>query len=121
MSIGDALEGLERGGWFKELGGKDLEAWAKLFSDESTRAKALLLGRRTDAWFAKRWNTRTGASAERMNGLPKYVVSSTGGGKDEKESQLGHALKKASSTSSGSCSFRACSARVHLCSARPAR
>jgi len=39
--------------------------------------EALLLGRRSDAWFEARWSGRTGAWADRLNGLPKYVVSST--------------------------------------------
>ena len=36
-----------------------------------------LLGRRSDAWFAARWASRTGEWADRLNRLPKYVVSST--------------------------------------------
>jgi dihydrofolate reductase len=39
--------------------------------------EALLLGRRSDEWFAKRWMSRSGEWAERLNSLPKYVVSST--------------------------------------------
>ncbi len=31
----------------------------------------------SDAWFAARWTTRPGAWADRLNALPKYVVSST--------------------------------------------
>jgi dihydrofolate reductase len=73
----DGGEGLELGGWFKEFGGNDLEAWAKLETDEALRAKALLLGRRTDQWFGTRWATRSGVWADRLNSLPKYVVSST--------------------------------------------
>jgi dihydrofolate reductase len=38
---------------------------------------ALLLGRRSDEYFGSRWNSRDGAWAERLNSLPKYVVSST--------------------------------------------
>lgn len=38
-------------------------------------AAALLLGRASDAWFASRWTERTTAWADRMNALPKYVVS----------------------------------------------
>ena len=45
--------------------------------DEALGTDALLLGRRTDAWFAERWLSRTGEWADRLNGLPKYVVSST--------------------------------------------
>lgn len=73
----DGGEGLKLGGWFKEFGGNDLEAWAKLETDEALRAEALLLGRRTDKWFASRWAARSGVWADRLNSLPKYVVSST--------------------------------------------
>ena len=72
----DGQEGLERGGWFKRFGGSDLEAWSKLMTEEAMRAKALLLGRRTDQFFASRWSTRTGPWADQLNALPKYVVSS---------------------------------------------
>ena len=37
----------------------------------------LLLGRRSDEWFATRWSSRSGEWADRLNALPKYVVSST--------------------------------------------
>jgi dihydrofolate reductase len=39
--------------------------------------EALLLGRRSDEWFAARWSSRSGEWADRLNRLPKYVVSST--------------------------------------------
>jgi dihydrofolate reductase len=45
--------------------------------DEALRTAALLLGRRSDEWFAERWQSRSGEWADRMNSLPKYVVSST--------------------------------------------
>jgi dihydrofolate reductase len=70
-------EGFRHGGWFGQFGGKDLEAWAKVELDEALGAEALLLGRRTDEWFAARWSSRTGEWADRLNSLPKYVVSST--------------------------------------------
>ena len=73
----DGQDGFELGGWFNEFGGKDLQDWAKLETDEALRAEALLLGRRSDTWFGTRWNDRTGVWADRLNGLPKYVVSST--------------------------------------------
>ncbi len=73
----DGKEGFRHGGWFGEVGGKDLEAWAKIVSDEAFRTDALLLGRRTDEWFAERWLPRDGEWADRLNSLPKYVVSST--------------------------------------------
>jgi dihydrofolate reductase len=73
----DGQEGFRRGGWFGQFGGKDLEAWAKVSLDEALRAEALLLGRRSDEWFAARWTSRSGEWADRLNSLPKYVVSCT--------------------------------------------
>jgi dihydrofolate reductase len=40
-------------------------------------ADALLLGRRSDKWFATRWLPRSGEWADKLNSMPKYVVSST--------------------------------------------
>jgi dihydrofolate reductase len=71
----DGKEGFTRGGWFGQFGGKDLEEWGKISLDEALGAEALLLGRRSDEWFAARWVSRTGEWADRLNGLPKYVVS----------------------------------------------
>jgi len=73
----DGEEGFRLGGWFGESGGKDLEEWGKVEFDEALRTEALLLGRRSDEWFAARWLSRSGAWADRLNSLPKYVVSST--------------------------------------------
>jgi dihydrofolate reductase len=73
----DGHEGFARGGWFSHFGGRDLEAWAKIETEEALRAKALLLGRRSDEWFATRWLSRTGPWADKLNSMPKYVVSST--------------------------------------------
>src|SRR5436190_5634618 len=73
----DGQEGFERGGWFGRFGGKDLEAWATLETDEALGAEALLLGRHSDEWFASRWSSRSGEWADRLNSLAKYVVSST--------------------------------------------
>ena len=73
----DGEEGFRLGGWFRQFGGKDLEAWAKVSLDEALGAEALLLGRRSDEWFAARWASRSGEWADRLNSLPKYVVSST--------------------------------------------
>jgi dihydrofolate reductase len=70
-------EGFRHGGWFFDIGDGDREAWAKIELDEALSAEALLLGRRTDEWFATRWLSRTGEWAERLNSMPKYVVSST--------------------------------------------
>jgi dihydrofolate reductase len=65
------------GGWFGQFGGKDLDAWRKISLDEALGAEALLLGRKSDAWFATRWASRSGEWADRLNSLPKYLVSST--------------------------------------------
>ena len=73
----DGAEGFRLGGWFGRFGGKDLEPWGKVSLDEALGAEALLLGRRSDEWFATRWAARTGEWADRLNGLPKYVVSAT--------------------------------------------
>ena len=70
-------EGFARGGWFHLAGDEDRAAWAKLELDEALRAEALLLGRRSDEWFAARWPSRSGEWADRLNALPKCVVSST--------------------------------------------
>jgi dihydrofolate reductase len=37
----------------------------------------MLMGRRTYEWFAARWPSRNGELADRLNSMPKYVVSST--------------------------------------------
>jgi dihydrofolate reductase len=70
-------EGFRHGGWFGQLGEKDREAWAGVEFDEALGAEAMLLGRRSYEYFASRWQSRTGGWADRLNGMPKYVVSST--------------------------------------------
>jgi len=73
----DGAEGFTLGGWFLQYGGEDLEAWGKVEYAEALRTAALLLGRRSDEWFGARWASRPGEWADRLNSLPKYVVSST--------------------------------------------
>ena len=73
----DGAEGFRLGGWFGEFGGQDLEEWAKISLGEALGTEALLLGRRSDEWFAERWAGRSGELADQLNSLPKYVVSST--------------------------------------------
>ncbi|MGA7418206.1 MAG: dihydrofolate reductase family protein [Acidimicrobiales bacterium] len=73
----DGQEGFSLGGWFGQFGGKDLEAWGKVEFQEALDTEALLLGRRSDEWFAERWLVKSGEWADRLNSLPKYVVSST--------------------------------------------
>jgi dihydrofolate reductase len=68
-------EGFTRGGWVGRIAA--LPELAKFTLDEALGAEALLLGRRSYEWFAARWPSRSGELADRLNGLPKYVVSST--------------------------------------------
>ena len=68
-------EGFRVGGWVGLL--KDSPQLNRLALDEALGAEAFLLGRRSYEWFAARWPSRTGALADRLNSLPKYVVSST--------------------------------------------
>ena len=68
-------EGFERGGWVGLI--KDRPELARLALDEALGAEAMLMGRRTYEWFAGRWPSRSGALADRLNSMPKYVVSST--------------------------------------------
>jgi dihydrofolate reductase len=73
----DGKEGFRLGGWFLQSGGDDLKEWGKVEFEEALGTEALLLGRRSDEWFATRWASRTDEWANRLNSLPKYVVSST--------------------------------------------
>src|SRR4029453_5656061 len=68
-------EGFRHGGWVGLI--KDSPELNQLALDEALGADALLLGRRSYEWFAARWPSRSGELADRLNGLPKYVVSST--------------------------------------------
>jgi dihydrofolate reductase len=71
-------DGSARGNWFSGLGGKDREEWAKVELEEALGAEALLLGRRSHAYFITRgWASRGGEWADRLRSLPKYVVSSS--------------------------------------------
>jgi dihydrofolate reductase len=70
-------EGFRHGGWFSQVGENDLAEWAKVEFDEALGAEALLLGRRSDEYFGPRWVGRSGEWADKLNSLPKYVVSST--------------------------------------------
>jgi len=70
-------QGFRHGGWFVQFIGQDWEAWAEVELAEAQGAEALLLGRRSDEYFADRSPTQNGAWVDRLNSLPKYVVSST--------------------------------------------
>jgi dihydrofolate reductase len=73
----DGKEGFRLGGWFVEFGGRDLEEWNKIALAEALGAEAWLLGRRSYEFFGARWRPRNGELADRLNSMPKYVVSST--------------------------------------------
>ena len=80
----DGQEGFGRGGWFHRFGEGDVPAWNALSVQQVKAAEALLLGRRSDAWFGTRDRTgeaadRTGEWAVRTGDMPKYVVSTTNG------------------------------------------
>jgi dihydrofolate reductase len=68
-------EGFKAGGWVGLI--KDSPDLSRLALDEARGAEAWLLGRRSYEWFAARWPSRSGELADRLNGMPKYVVSST--------------------------------------------
>ena len=73
----DGKEGFSLGGWFVQFGGKDLDEWNKVALDEALGAEAWLLGRRSYEFFGARWRPRSSELADRLNSMPKYVVSST--------------------------------------------
>src|SRR5437588_4781257 len=73
----DGEAGFRLGGWFVQFGGKDLEEWNKVALAEALGAEAWLLGRRSYEFFGVRWRPRSGELADRLNSMPKYVVSST--------------------------------------------
>jgi dihydrofolate reductase len=70
-------EGFERGGWALRFDrGSDGD---KFKLDEVMEAEALLLGRKTYEGFAQAWPSRSDPMgfAEKMNRMPKYVVTSS--------------------------------------------
>lgn len=70
-------EGFERGGWAFQF--ERGEEGDRFKFDEVMAAGALLLGRVTYEGFAKAWPSMTDevGFADKMNGMPKYVVSTT--------------------------------------------
>jgi dihydrofolate reductase len=68
-------EGYKHGGWSFEISRGDEGDKFKL--DEALASDALLLGRTTYEGFAEAWPQRDGDFADKFNGMPKYVVSST--------------------------------------------
>jgi dihydrofolate reductase len=68
-------EDFKHGGWTFEIDRGDEGDKFKL--DETLGAEALLLGRVTYEGFAAAWPSMEGEFADKFNGMPKYVVSST--------------------------------------------
>jgi dihydrofolate reductase len=68
-------EGFRHGGWVGLI--SNSPQLGQLALDEALGQEAFLLGRRSYEWLAARWPSRTGELADRLNSLPKYVVSST--------------------------------------------
>ena len=68
-------EDFKYAGWTFEFDRGDDGNQFKL--DETREADALLLGRRTYESFAGAWPDREGEFAEKLNEMPKYLVSST--------------------------------------------
>ena len=71
-------EGFRHGGWSNQFLDKVREEWAKVETDEALGAEALLLGLRSYEYFAARFPSRSGEWADRLNSMPKYVVSCKG-------------------------------------------
>ena len=71
------VEGFGRGGWVGRVGSRGREEAAKVLLEEHLGAEALLQGRRTYEFLAALWPSRRGELADRLNSMPKYVVSST--------------------------------------------
>ena len=67
-------EGHPHSGWVFDFAGPQQERY-KL--DEVNESEALLLGRVTYEGFAGAWPQRGGPFADKMNGMPKHVVSTT--------------------------------------------
>ncbi|MCR1161551.1 dihydrofolate reductase family protein [Paenarthrobacter sp. UW852] len=70
----DTSDGFEYGGW--QAAYSDEEAGAAITAGID-RMDALLLGRKTYDIFAQYWPEQSGHIADKLNGLPKFVVSST--------------------------------------------
>ena len=70
-------EGFSRGGWVGRVGDQGREEAAKVLLDQTLGAEAQLFGRRTYEFLAARWPSRNGELADRLNRMPKYVVTST--------------------------------------------
>jgi hypothetical protein len=70
-------EGFGRGAWVGRVGARGREQAAKVLLDEALATEAQSFGRRTYEFLAARWPSRSGALADRLNSMPRYVLSST--------------------------------------------
>jgi dihydrofolate reductase len=70
----DPSGGFEHGGWAMDY---DFNYSEQVGLEQAQNAEALLLGRFTYETLAAYWPTVQGQFADRLNELPKYVVSST--------------------------------------------
>src|SRR5919109_5607220 len=68
-------EGFKHGGWVGKV--TDRPEAGKVLLDETLRAETELYGRRTYEFLSSRWPSRSGGLADRLNNMPKYVISST--------------------------------------------
>ena len=71
VSLDGVME--DPGAWVGEVDGEV----ADVLEVDASAAEALLLGRHTYEFFAARWPSRQGPLADRLNGMRKYVLSST--------------------------------------------
>ncbi|MFC9787029.1 dihydrofolate reductase family protein [Rhodococcus sp. NPDC127528] len=77
----DTAGGFAHGGWSHPF--FDPEVVGGAFDDALSKAESLLFGRRTWQTMAAAWPERAGDPfADRMNAIPKYVVSETLGEQD---------------------------------------
>jgi dihydrofolate reductase len=72
-----SLDGLGAGERLFDWVGQIKGEAAKVLLAEALGTEALLLGRRSYEFFAARWPSRSGEYADRLNSMPKYIVSST--------------------------------------------
>jgi len=70
-------EGFRHGGWVGRIGGPGREEVARVALKEAVGTEAMLRGRCSYEFLAARWPSRAAALADRLNGKPKFVVSST--------------------------------------------
>ena len=73
----DGQEGFRWEAGSSSLGARISKSGTRSRSTRRFGAEAWLLGRRSYEFFGVRWRPRSGELADRINAMPKYVVSST--------------------------------------------